>query len=122
MEVLAFKLLDVLGGLEEIVNKPELDELRNYVRRGSPNNIWPYSKRPLYVPHHLFNDGNEIYELLHEYDILVTDNSEFYIVVILFGDEYALNLGGREIGGYERWLEANDGKSPLCMEKMNSEC
>ena len=113
MEVLAHRLMNVPGGLDEIVDKPELDELRQYVRRGFRGSVWPCSCRPLYVPDALFNDGGEEYQLLHEFDILVTDEGEFYVVVAIFGDEYVLNLGGPELEGYQRWLKKNGSRSPL---------
>lgn len=113
LEVLAHRVINVLDGLREIIDKPELDELRRYVRRGSPGSTWPYSFRSLYRPETIFSDGNEQYEVLHEFDILITDQNEFYIVVAIFGDEYALNLGGPEIDGYHRWLDINNNRSPL---------
>lgn len=113
LEVLAHRVLDVPGGIEEIVNKPELEELRRYVRMGNPKQSWPYSHRIIYSPEFQFNDGKEPYEVLHEFDILVTPSSEYFIVLAIFGEEYALNLGGPEIDGYEQWLKANNNKSPL---------
>lgn len=113
LEVLAHRVLELPNGLNEIVNKPELDELRRYVRFGDKPEIWPMSFRQIYPADKLFSDGQVEYALDHEFDILVTDESEFYIVVAIFGDEYVLNLGGPEIEGYERWLAANNGISPL---------
>jgi len=113
LEVLAHRAINVPRGLEEVVDKPELDELRRYVRRGSSGSTWPYSYRRIYLPDTMFNNGNEQYEVLHEFDILITDQGEFYIVVALFGDEYALNLGGPEMDGYYRWIEMNNNNSPL---------
>lgn len=113
LEVLAHRVLDVPGGLEEIINKPELEELRRYVRIGNPKQSWPYSYRPIYPPDFLFSDGTEPYKVLHEFDILVTPANEYYIVVAIFGEEYALNLGGPEIDGYELWLKTNNNISPL---------
>ncbi|MBD2665175.1 HNH endonuclease [Richelia sinica FACHB-800] len=113
LESLASRLIDIEGGLDEIVDKPELNELRSYVRIGTPGRVWPYSCRSIYPPDFLFVKEGETFEVLHEYDILVTDSSEFYIVVALFGVEYALNLGGREIDGYYKWLQHNDNRSPL---------
>ncbi len=113
LEVLAHRILNVPGGLSEIIDKPELDELRRYVRWGSHITDWPYSFRSLYSQDTKFYDGNENYEILHEFDILITDQSKYYIVVVIFGDEYALNLGGPEIDGYYRWLRMNDNSSPL---------
>lgn len=114
LEVLAFRVLNLPNGLDEIVDKPELDELRRYVRVGNPKKAWPFSFRPsIYQPDTLFFDGQEYYQVLHEFDILATDTSEFYIAVAIFGDEYVLNLGGPEIEGYKSWLADNNGRSPL---------
>lgn len=113
LEVLAHYLHDVPGGLEEIINQPELEELRRYVRFGNPEQVWPYSHRSIYPLDFQFIEKAEPYEVLHEFDILVTPTNEFYIVVAIFGEEYALNLGGPEIDGYEQWLKANNNKSPL---------
>ncbi len=113
LEVLAYRTINVEGANNEIVDKPELDELRYFVRQGRPSNPWPYSYRSIYSPDFQFKDGNESFEVLHEFGILVTDKSEYYIVLAIFGDEYALNLGGREIEGYLVWLKMNNNRSPL---------
>jgi HNH endonuclease len=118
LEVLAHRVLDVPSGIEEIINQPELEELRSYVRLGNPKLAWPYSHRPVYSSDFQFIGGNESYEVLHEFDILATPTNEYYIVVAIFGEEYALNLGGPEIEGYEHWLTANDNKSPLYCGKI----
>ena len=55
--------------------------------------------------------------MLHEYDLLYTEGRELYIVLILFGVEFALNLGGRSTDGYRRWLEEKNFVSPLYSEK-----
>lgn len=113
LETLAHRLLDVPGGLDEVTDKPEIEELRRYVRIGSPGKVWPYSFRSNCTPEFVFQSNRESYEVLHEFDILMTPQSEFYIAVAIFGDEYALNLGSREIEGYDRWLQMNNYQSPL---------
>ena len=113
LEVLAHRVLDMPGALDEITDKPELDELRRYVRMGNPGEIWPYSFRSIYPPSFVFHDDIEAYEVLHEFDLLMTTESEIYIVIAIFGDEYALNLGGPNIEGYQRWLLMNSCRSPL---------
>jgi hypothetical protein len=45
--------------------------------------------------------------------ILRVAESEYYAVIAIFGIEYAINLGGPELEGYERWLKENDNRSPL---------
>ena len=80
LEAIAHRVINVSGALQEIIDKPELDELRRYVRQGSPGSIWPYSFRSLYLPDAIFNNGHEQYEVLHEFDILITDQNECYVV------------------------------------------
>lgn len=116
LEVLAFKTQHVPGWNAEIVDKAELDELREYVRRNQGED-WPFWARTMHPVNAVFHDGNEFYELLHEFDILLTARSEAYSVVSLFGVELVINLGGRTIEGYEDWLEANEYKSPLYVGK-----
>jgi len=117
LEVLALRLMNAPGGLDEIVDNPGLEDLRRYVRMGGDGQSWPYSHRFIYPQEFCFNDGAELYEVLHEFDILVTTTNEHYIVVAIFGEEFALNLGGPELDGYERWLKANKNVSPLYQGK-----
>ncbi len=48
MEIMAHRCLDVEGWNQEIVDKPQLDELRNYVRLGRPGFVWPVHIRRIY--------------------------------------------------------------------------
>ena len=121
LEVLAHRFLNIFGNVDEIVDKPDLDELRQYVRLGDSKKIWPYSFRSIYPPDFIFYDGNESYQIMHEFDILITDQSEYYIVVVIFGDEYVLNLGGPEIEGYLYWLKRNSDHSPLYLREVFKE-
>jgi hypothetical protein len=123
LEVLAFILWhssqllkserDIESALDEVVNKPELDDLKNYARFDAKPNEWPFNMRSIYPEGKLFTEKNERFELLHEFDLLVTESNEYYLVVAIFGVEYVLNLGGREIEGYHEWLKRNDFVSPL---------
>ncbi|MCK4739463.1 MAG: HNH endonuclease [Deltaproteobacteria bacterium] len=113
LEVLASNFLKIPGGVDEITDKAELDELREYVRQGTPERVWPYSSRPIYSPEFLFVKNGETFEVLHEFKVIITDISELYIVLAIFGMEYALNLGGRTLGGYYKWLKDNNERSPL---------
>ena len=114
LEALALRCADVDGWNDEIVDKPELEELRRYVRRSVPNLLWPIHIRRIYPQDfHFADDTYGRHQILHEYDILVTDAGEYFVVVAIFGLEYAINLGGPELDGYCEWLKSNDGKSPL---------
>ena len=120
LEVLAQRCIDVPGWNEEIVEKRELDEIRNYVRRGRPRLVWPIHTRRIYAADRLFTSARTApHEVLHEWDILAipasdgSDAAEFYVVIAIFGMEYAINLGGPELEGYQGWLESHPNPSYL---------
>jgi hypothetical protein len=112
LEALAFKTELVPEWNLEIVDQPELDELRSFVRFNEGPD-WPFIARSLYPMDIIFDDGAERYEVLHEFDILYTDGKEAYSVLALFGVEITINLGGRSTEGYSKWLQGNAEASPL---------
>ncbi|MDD5369403.1 MAG: HNH endonuclease [Anaerolineaceae bacterium] len=116
LEALALRVLKVPEWNEELVNQIELDQLRCYVRfnRGE---TWPFAYRTIYPVNAIFEDNQTVYEVLHEFNILHTDWHELFVVIIIFGVEYAFNLGGPELDGYLRWLEQNDFQSPLYLNQ-----
>jgi len=109
LEALASRLIQAGESHEELVDKPALDELRNFVRRGSGPRQWPVARRQLYSPDTIFSDGPEHYELLHEYELLlrpidkVNNLYACYISLVLFGEEFVLNMGGPVLDGFEAW-------------------
>ena len=117
LEVLASRLLAVPGGLDEVIDKSELDELRHYARFGAPPEFWPFNTRVIYPEGKMFVEGTQRYEVLHEYTLLYTESSELYLAVAILGFEYVINMGGPEIGGYIEWLKQHSFKSPLYINK-----
>jgi hypothetical protein len=118
--VLAAKGCSASGWNDELVNKPELDELRCYVRLGSPKSVWPIHIRRIYPADFHFTDiEHGPHQLLHEFTLLCVPQSqssqlaEFYAVVAIFGIEYVINLGGPEIDGFGNWLASHGDRSPL---------
>lgn len=112
LEVLAFKTLSVSGWNNELVDQPALDELRRFARYNEGPD-WPFTVRSLHPVNAIFKDVDQSFELLHEFDILLTRSSEAYLAVSIFGAEMVINLGGRENDGFRRWLEENNWASPL---------
>lgn len=112
LEVMASKALEVKNWNEELVNTIELDTLRKFVRYNE-GEIWEFSFRTLYPVNATFKEENTFYEVLHEFDLLITNDNEFYIVVAILGVEFVMNLGGRTLDGYHRWLKGNNYRSPL---------
>ncbi len=60
------------------------------------------------------------HQILFEHDFLVTEGNEWYFVIAIFGVEFAINLGGPEIEGYENWLHKNGHRSPLYPNGLGS--
>lgn len=91
---------------EDLVDEQALDELRNFVRRGSGPRQWPVALRQLYSPDTVFSDGLKHYGLLHEYELLLrpigklNDLYTCYISLVLFGEGFILTMGGP----VPRWL------------------
>jgi hypothetical protein len=113
LEALAHRVLKVPGGLEEIVTKTELNELRRFVRFNECAGEWPIHERQLYDMDEDDGDGIAGSRIIHEFMILHTPPGEVYFVIAFFGREYAINMGGPEIDGLVGWLSANDNRSPL---------
>jgi hypothetical protein len=109
---LAFRTLSVPGWNDELTDKPELDEIRSYARFNI-GETWPFAYRTLYPVNAIFEEDGTFYEVLHEFDFLYTSSQEMYFVIALFGVEFAMNLGGRVLDGYSKWLSDNGYISPL---------
>lgn len=114
IETLALIALEIPDGLNEIIDKPELDELRNYVRGYGPLRDWPFHVRQIYPEDKLFcEDEYGECEILHSFKLLPTECQELYLVLVIFGVEYCINMGGPEIEGYLEWLKQHNLESPL---------
>ena len=112
VEILADRLVrgaDVHPG--DLLEVPELSEIRRFARRGGAPAEWPVHRRRIYDEDAVF--GADRYQVLHEYDLLKTDGDEWYAIICLFGEEFAINLGGPSIDGYEKHLQTTAEASPL---------
>lgn len=97
IEILAFRFYPRHGWEQEVTYKIELDEIRNFARYGG-NIKWSYYERRIYEEKKRWRGlEGEDYETLHEFDLLLTKWSEVFAVIVIFGVEYAINLGGLEI-------------------------
>lgn len=115
IEAFAQKILSVNRKLiDDFIDDEQFSLLRNHVRRGS-NLQWLCNIRTIYDSNKLWFDEetSEYYQKVNEYDFLLTDRSECYFVVAIFGMEFVINMGGPSIEGYIEWLDHNKSKSPL---------
>ncbi|MCB0310229.1 MAG: HNH endonuclease [Bdellovibrionales bacterium] len=115
LEVLAQRLSHVPGWESEIIDKTEIDPLRNFVRLGNGPGIWPFKARFLHHEDQIHIDGTERYQVLHEFTLLYTDENILFLVLSLFGIEFVINFTTPDIKPYEVWLKQNNEKSPLYM-------
>lgn len=101
--------------IEEIITKVELDPIRNYARFGK-GNFWKYHQRSIYGEDARFADPvhhPEPYEILHEMDILYSEDMVMYFIVVIMGIEFAINLAHSETDYYQDWLQRNNNVSPI---------
>jgi len=98
---------------EGFIDETQLDLLKKFVRYGTPDMIWPYFLRRIHDEDDpLFVEGVN-YQKVHEETLLFTDAGELYVVINIMGVEYALNMVGPELEGYEIWLKEHNNESPL---------
>ena len=125
LEAFADKLKDIENSLEDLVNDTEFDMIRNHARLGTIKN-WPCSIRRIYNYDKIWEYSDGLHgQMVHESDFLlipVEENNksnteyimaEIYFVIALWGIEFAINMAGPEISGYENWLKTHNGESPL---------
>ncbi|MGA0603918.1 HNH endonuclease [Caulobacter sp. KR2-114] len=116
-ESMAARLIHDAGLLEQFIDDPQLDPLRNHARRGQPMD-WSVHVRRIYSSNArtLGADGSWR-QVMHESDFLVTPGQEIYFAQAIFGVEFAINIGGPDVDGYLAWLDANNQASPLYAPK-----
>jgi hypothetical protein len=112
LEFMATRLASYAEGLAYVVDEVQLDQIRNHARYGKIP-AWPVHRRRIYDANACFIRSDELVQVIHESDLLVTQDSEWFYVLALFGEEYSINIGGPEIDGYVRWLRENNNISPL---------
>jgi hypothetical protein len=120
VEAIAQRLCSVPHGQQYLVDEQQFDAIRDHARRGTPT-TWPFHVRRIYEADRRWMDASgDSVQLVHEYDILITDANEWYFVLALFGLEFAINIGGPDIDLYVRWLDQHGGVSPLYWGKNSS--
>lgn len=131
LEALAERLKESDGGLEYLINDPQYDLIRNHARRGTTKE-WPCNIRRIYATdaQWIFDNSNEeTSQMIYECDFLFPNTDEknlnrneciqdeLYFIIALWGIEFAINMGGPEIDGYQQWLIEHNYASPLHVGK-----
>lgn len=128
LEALAQRVSSIENWQDDFVNHEGLDDLRNYVRYGKGNTIWPYHIRRIDSENQIkyCKETNKIFERLNEYDFLIPDSlndgdlhkvDNLYFVMAIMGIEYTINITTAGLNRYFTWLSNNQNKSILQMEK-----
>lgn len=115
LEFLTDRIKNDNDWIEEIITKSELDPIRNYARFGK-GKFWKYNQRRIHSEDARFCDPihhPEPYEILHEMDILYTEDMIMYFVLVIMGIEFAINLTDPETDYYSNWHKQNGYVSPI---------
>lgn len=104
--------------LDEFIRDDSFTPLKRHVRRGVTSQ-WLCNVRRIYSSDKKWVDTitGEAYQVMNEFDFLITDKSECYFILVLFGMEYAINIGGSSIDGYQEWLVNHNNSSPLYWDR-----
>lgn len=111
LEYFVYKCGQTIEVCDYILEDSAFSSIRSYARYGG-RKIWPYSARRIYARNESYR-GDVFSSISWEADFLFTELGEVYFVIAMHGIEYAINLGGPFIDGYEFWLEKNKHESPL---------
>lgn len=115
IEAMAYRFLSTsMELIEQFIDMKDFDLLRNHVRYSKPK-TWPCVSRRIYnSKKYEYNyENGEIYQVMNEFDFLLTNESECYFVLALFGMEYTINMAAPLVDGYIKWLEDHSNTSPL---------
>jgi hypothetical protein len=113
MEALALRTMEVEGWRKELLDMEALDPLRRYVRVGDQPLNWNYLRRSLYPHDALFREDAEIYEVLHEFDFVYTEDKRLFFFIAIFGEEYGIDVSDPDPEALGRYQSKIEGRSPL---------
>ncbi|SRR6266478_7227762 len=113
IEILVSRVFKAEGWETNIIDEPQLDELRRFARVGDQSTSWPYSRRRIYGENDVQLEHGADYQILHEFTLLYKNQNELFAIVCIFGEEFAINCAGPAIDGYKDWLSEHGNKSPL---------
>lgn len=115
LELLTSRIQNDTKWISEIIDKAELDPIRDYARFGK-GSLWNYHQRRIYSEDTRFVDPihhPEPYEILHEMDLFCTEDMVMYFIVVIMGIEFAINLAYPETDYYKNWLKKHNDVSPI---------
>jgi len=107
------------GEAYEILSTEHYDRIRKWARYGHNFDEWPYHYRAYFPEETLMKhpETKNWVQFGFGYDLLLTDVPETYFVFSFHGHEFAINVGGPALKGYEEWLTQNNQVSFLVEKK-----
>ena len=134
LEALSVRIRNNSEWLNYLIDEQQFDPIREHARYGTTK-YWPCNIRRIYKTDKKwkFDNNEESYQVVHESDFLfpnITDDmlkqescvySELYFIIALWGIEFAINIGGPNVEGYQKWLADHNGASPLYEGKNSSD-
>src|SRR5262249_33438865 len=105
LEIAAQSVCQLADWRAQTVMRAAFDPIRRFARFGEGGE-WPVHVRRIYAADTAFPsaEGNPT-QIIHEESLLYSDRAELYAVVVIFGVELCINLGGPELDGYIDWLK-----------------
>jgi hypothetical protein len=118
VEAFAQRLINKPNLIDDMIGDEQFDAIRQWARYGKSKDKWLFCERRIYDrdKRHICETG-ESYEIVHEYDFLITPANEMYFCIAIFGKEFTINIGGPSMDGYKQWLFEHDNKSPLYVSR-----
>ncbi len=103
-------LLSSYEAASQLITGAHHDRIRNWARYAKGATQWPFHYRHYFPEETLMKhpDTGEWVQFGFSYDLLLTDHPETFFIFSYHGHEFAINLGGPAIKGYEQWLKQNN--------------
>jgi hypothetical protein len=101
--------------IDQFIDEPHYDRIRNWARRGDNYGEWPFFSRTIFPQETLMlhPDTSAWVQAGFGFRLFLTKRRETFFAFCLYGKEFVINVGGPSIKGYEEWLRDNNDTSPL---------
>ncbi|WP_232535888.1 MULTISPECIES: hypothetical protein [Pseudomonas] len=109
LEALALRYVK-LGSVDVIIDDPAYDAIRRFARYGEGVDYWPYHRQVLFSMDAQMRhpDTGQWVHAGFGHDLILTPHPETYFTFLLYGVNFAINLGGPSVHGYKLWLQEHD--------------
>ncbi|MBB5536425.1 hypothetical protein [Rhizobium giardinii] len=97
-----------------------LDPVRRYVTIGEQPSTWGYSRRRLYAHDALFRENSDVYEVLHEFDFVYTEDKRLFFFLAIFGEEYGIDMSDPDPASCFDFREQQNGGSPSTLRRASN--